>query len=372
MAAELATRPYVKYSLSLEQIPEGEDDDIEAVARQINEIQKDYYRTHRRCFTGTHPRTQGIVKGKFIVPDDLPAYLKQGELFDHGGEYDVVARYSTETQNPSADDREPAPRGFSMKLFGVSGDFYPGPGTECHTQDIEFNSTPMLELSDAKTTREIFDMRMKHGMSGSEMEASLLKRPDRTLQLGRYQVHNTHLESLGFYSQTAYRYGDYVIKYKLTPNTELQKQLAQETATSASNSNILHAVTNPLTTLKNTITGGPGDQQQLPKDVLSEWLKDYYSKHDAEYLFQVQLLENLDDQPIEYAGTEWDEQKYPFQTVARVVFPKQDSFSFKAKAFWEDSMRLDPWGVYPASANLRRKMNGSQEVHVKSIDEIPF
>ena len=46
---------------------------------------------------------------------------------------------------------------------------------------------------------------------------------------------------------------------------------------------------------------------------------------------------------VEYAGKVWDPQKYPFQTVARVVFPPQESFDYERKAFWEDHMRVDPW-----------------------------
>ena len=56
----------------------------------------------RHGYTGTHARTQGIIKGKLIVSDDLPEHLKQS-LFEKGGEYDVVARYSSEPPDPGLD-----------------------------------------------------------------------------------------------------------------------------------------------------------------------------------------------------------------------------------------------------------------------------
>jgi hypothetical protein len=122
--------------------------------------------------------------------------------------------------------------------------------------------------------------------------------------------------------------------------------------------------------------------------VLSEKLREFYSQNEAEYLFHVQLLENLEDQPVEYAGKEWDSEKSLWQTVAKLVVPKQDSFLPARKSFWEDNIRLDPWhglksfqplgsanrlrrAVYPASSALRRKMDGRKEVNVTSIDEIP-
>ena len=121
---------------------------------------------------------------------------------------------------------------------------------------------------------------------------------------------------------------------------------------------------------------------------MSEWLKEFHRKHDAEYPFEVQFYENLEDQPVEYAGKIWDAEKYPWQTVAKVVIPKQDSMIPARKTFWEDHIRLDPWHglkslqplgspnrlrrvVYPVSAALRRKTNGRREVNVKSIDEVP-
>jgi hypothetical protein len=107
-------------------------------------------------------------------------------------------------------------------------------------------------------------------------------------------------------------------------------------------------------------------------------LKDFYSKYEAEYLFQVQFFENLQDQPVEYAGKEWDAEKYPCQAVAKVVIPKQETLIPARKAFWEDHIRLDPWHanrlrriVYPASAALRHKMNARKEINVTSIDQIP-
>lgn len=56
------------------------------------------------CFPGTHARTQGLVKGKLVVPDDLPQHLKQS-FFEHGGEYPIVARYSSEPGDPGLDVR---------------------------------------------------------------------------------------------------------------------------------------------------------------------------------------------------------------------------------------------------------------------------
>ena len=101
---DLAGRNYIRWdSKGVEVIPPNEDDDIAAVVEQINTIQKTHYDKHRHAFGGTHARTHGIIKGTFVVPDNLPKHLKQGELFSKGGEYPAVCRYSTEPGDPGMD-----------------------------------------------------------------------------------------------------------------------------------------------------------------------------------------------------------------------------------------------------------------------------
>ena len=245
-----------------------------------------------------------------------------------------------------------------MKVFNVHGEMFEG-GDEIPTQDIEFNSTPALDLADAKTTKEIIDLRMKHGGDQKELYKHLENRKDTDLQKFRDSVRNTHLEATRQYSQTPYRFGVYIAKYCLVPSSETQRKLYDETV-----------------------------KPQDGPDILRKWLQSFHETHNAEYLLQFQLCENLDDQPVEYAGKVWDPEKYPWQTVAKLVIPKQDSFNYELKAFWEDVMIINPWHglkslqplgssnrlrrvVYPASSTLRRKMNATKAIHVKSMDEIP-
>lgn len=49
-----------------------------------------------------------------------------------------------------------------MKVFNVPGEMFEA-GKDVPTHDIEFNSTPALDLADAKTTKEIIDLRIKYG-----------------------------------------------------------------------------------------------------------------------------------------------------------------------------------------------------------------
>lgn len=157
-----------------------------------------------------------------------------------------------------------------MKIFNVEGEMLEA-GKDISTQDIEFNSTPALDLADAKTTEEIIRLRINYGGNQKELYKHLEARDDTDLQKFRDTVRNTHLESTRQYSQTAYRFGDYVTKWSLAPSTETQRKLYEETVK-------------------------PEDRP----DILHRWLQNFHKEHDAEYLWQFQLCENLEDQPVEY------------------------------------------------------------------------
>ncbi len=154
-------------------------------------------------------------------------------------------------------DRIPQPRGFAMKVFDVHGEMFDA-GKDIPTQDIEFNSTPALDLATAKVTRDIIGLRIKYGNNQPELYKHLEARDDTNLQKYRDQVRNTHLESTRQYSQVAYRFGDYVAKYCLAPSSETQRKLYEETV----------------------------KPDQHESDILSKWLQNFHREHDAEYLFQ--------------------------------------------------------------------------------------
>lgn len=119
---KLASRNYIRWNdPNVEKKPEGEDEDIRTIAEQINAIQKAQYNSHRHCYSGmqvggqlhvllrslltesgTHARTQGIVKGTLIVEKNLPKHLKQS-MFAEEREWPVLCRYSSEPGDPGLD-----------------------------------------------------------------------------------------------------------------------------------------------------------------------------------------------------------------------------------------------------------------------------
>jgi hypothetical protein len=99
----LERRKYIHWSDNgVEEIPPNEEADIEAVAEMINTIQKATWNRTRHGFSGTHARTQGIVKGKLATEKNLPAHLKQS-MFAEERDWPVLCRYSSEPGDPGLD-----------------------------------------------------------------------------------------------------------------------------------------------------------------------------------------------------------------------------------------------------------------------------
>lgn len=92
----------------------------------------------------------------------------------------------------------------------------------------------------------------------------------------------------------------------------------------------------------------PDDQH----DIISKSLRDFHLHHTATYRFCVQLLRDLDSQPVEDIGvgvpivrkgqpessnhpfTVWDPVKYPFEEVATLEFEPQDSYLPAFRTWW--------------------------------------
>lgn len=369
MTAEKYVRwdePEVEYGAGKE-----EDEVINEISRQINTAQKAHWEEHRHAFSGTHVKTHAIVKGELEVLPDLPPQLAQG-FFSHPGKYPIGLRHSTET-TALIDDRVRQPRGLGIKVFNVEGEKLRQDGKDPKTQDFEFNSSPTLELGNARTCRDIIGLRLQHGGCPADLDAALKKRDDYEVQDSRNRIPTIPLFSQRQYSQSAFRYGDYVAKFALIPATEAGGGKCPVAQVQDKDKEL-------------TAADGP--------HAYKSYTTDFYAHHEAVYDFQVQLLEreffdsNGKGDLIEDARIDWPQDKYPYITVAKVRIPPQDAFSHRRVAFWENEIRVDPWhglkvhkplgsinrvrkGVYKASSAFRRRLNNTHEVTVSSVDDIP-
>ncbi|MES1924625.1 catalase family protein [Salinisphaera sp. T31B1] len=346
---------YVRFSEDLEVEQPDEDAKIRDIVELLAATNRATFESVRHAKRDTHAKGQGFVKGTLTVVDDLPPELAQS-LFAGPGRYPVVIRLATE---PGAmlDDRQPAARGLAMKVFGVPGDKMAGDGRTTH--DFLFNNCPILPLAEVTTYREIQALRAHYVDDPDGLADAIAARDDAELQTLFERLPNIHLLGNAYYSQSAFRYGDYVVKYGLFPNTDAQRALAEREI-----------------------------DADDPPGVLTEWLRDYLAAAEAGFDFRVQLQTDPRTMPIEDASVDWDQRASPYRTVARLHIPAQDPFTPERRVYSEDILSFDPWAgradlrplgsinrvrakAYRASSTFRHRMNARAEHEPEHIDEIP-
>lgn len=162
------------------------------------------------------------------------------------------------------------------------------------------------------------------------------------------------------YSQSAYRHGDYVAKYGVFPLAQKQRELASKQIA-----------------------------EDDPINILSHEARDFHLANKVTYSFCAQMLQNLDEQPVDDIGIEWDPVKYPFEQIATLEFEPQDSWLPEFRNWWDDRITVNSWHglkthqplgstnrmrrvVYAESRKLRMKVNGYKTyIEPSSMDEVP-
>lgn len=130
-------------------------------------------------------------------------------------------------------------------------------------------------------------------------------------------------------------------------------------------------------------------QDTDPINVISQELRDFHGKNKVSYTFCTQLLQNLDEQPVDDIGIEWDEKKFPFEPVATIEFDPQDSWIPEFRVWWDDRITVNSWHglkehqplgstnrvrrvVYAESRKLRLKVNGYKDyIEPSGLNEVP-
>ena len=162
------------------------------------------------------------------------------------------------------------------------------------------------------------------------------------------------------YSQSAYRFGDYVAKFGVFPLGEEQKKLEKSYI-----------------------------EDDAPINIISQHNRDFHMKNKVTYSFCAQLLQNLEEQPVDEIGVEWDDKKYPFEQIDTIEFEPQDSWIPEFRVWWDDRITVNSWHglkehqplgstnrlrrvVYAESRKLRLKVNGYKDyIEPASLKEVP-
>ena len=206
-------------------------------------------------------------------------------------------------------------RGIALKVFGVEGTKLAGHIAD--DQDFVFENGKEFITGNAASFLQTFKPNAELAPKLSDTSKGVVSTLSRVTNeaLNAVGMNSAKLDFYGHklvhplgdeqFSQTAFRYGKYVAKMGLFPDTPGLKALMEQ------------------------------EFEQKTPDALREACNQYLRTNPAEYSFRVQLNTGLDDMPIEDATAKWSEDLSQYEEVARLVIPPQTAWDAARDSFVE-------------------------------------
>ncbi len=358
-------RAYIRFTPGVEHPDADEPQTIQAI---IDAMGKAHRLTRQRLghtVRSSHAKAHGLLRGELHIFTHLPGYLRQG-LFAAPRIYPVIARLAHIPGDLDDDRKVSGPRGMSLKVLGVEGDMLPQHAGQT-TQDFVLDTGKIFNAIGAKTFLaqiapvENIAPHMPQPIKGAVTAASLAVNTvlgHKSASLDFFGHPWKHPLAEPYYSQVPIRYGDYIAKLSVTPDTVALKALLNEKF-------------------------DPQDYDGMRTATVA-----FFRDNPAEFVVAAQLCTDLDAMPIENANKEWPEDQSPYQPVARLIFPAQDAWSPARQTFVDESLSFCPahslaahqplgsimrarMQAYEVLSRARREQNGVPLIEPRSIDEVP-
>lgn len=297
---------YTRYRDDLETVAPDEAETFAKIIEVMTDGQNIVRQKQGHAVRISHAKSHGLLKGELTVRDGLPPELAQG-LFAKPGTYQVVVRMATAPGEFLDDSKVSTDRGMALKVFGVEGSHLP-PFADITTQDFVFDVGKQFFTGGVKTFLQSFKPNAEIAPKLSDTTKGIVSDLARVTnaalnavgmnseKLGFYGHPKRHPLAEEYYSQVAFRYGDYVAKMGLQPATPGFAELEAL----------------------------PYDPQT--PDALREATVEFFRDRAVEFDFVVQLQTDPEAMPIEDAQAAWSEEESPYRPVARLVIPAQNAF----------------------------------------------
>ena len=359
---------YVPYRDDIETIAPDEGETQAKIIEVMTDGQNTTREKYGKAVRISHAKAHALLKGELTVLDGLPPELAQG-LFATPGTHPAIVRLATAPGELLDDSKVSTDRGLALKVFNVEGPKLP-PFEDITTQDFVLDTTKQFFTSGVKAFLQSFKPNAEIATHLSDTTKGIVSDVSRVTnaalntmgmnseKLGFFGHEKKHPMAESYYSQTPFRYGDYVVKFGVVP-----------------------------------ITPGLAELEALPFDpqtpnALREATREFFKTNPAEFAFQVQLCTDLDKMPVEDAQKPWPEDQSPYQTVAHLKIPVQDAFVPGKADDAEDNLSFSPahslvahrplGGInrarltaYTAMANIRRRDNNRPLAEPASVEEVP-
>lgn len=307
-------------ALSDEIVEPDEEKTIQRIIGLLRQKLADDYR-NTRSLRDTHPKSNGLVRARFIIESTLQEKYRIGLFREPGRVFEALLRYSNAAPEITPDYVGDF-RGIAVKLFGITEQEF-GPkflDDERDTHDFLFIAHDRFFAADPRDFADFFDTLVNgrfarwFGIRGRRLDVvfgyilkGLRFRQAKALLQGR-GTFGSPLE-ITWFGVSPYRFGpDHVVKYRIQPST----------------------------TERTPIPAQPSDDYL--RDTMTRQLK----AGDYDLDFQIQFRTHPDLMPIEDTSVPWDETLSPFVKIATLRVLQQD-FNGEVRREYDENLSYNPW-----------------------------
>ena len=298
-------------ALAEERALPGEEAALDSIIATMGTYMRRHYRPGEFQRAG-NTKTHGVVRGEFIVRDDVPAHLRHG-VFATPRTFRAWVRFSGPGPDSPADIDDVGFVSCAIKLMGV-----PGPkllDDEQLTQDFLAVCTPTFVTPNVVANAVL----QKEILRGTPV--FYFFRPGAThildflMQSWWNETQTSPLEAT-YWSDVPYLLGEgQAMMYSVRPRSKVRSRI-------------------------------PRVPFRPPDNYLRDAMVATLARRDVEFDFLVQVQTDPHRMPIENAAVRWPERLSPFLPVATLRIPRQKFDSAKQLAF-AHNLSYNPWHCLP-------------------------
>lgn len=282
----------------------------------------------------THAKGLAVAHGTFTIDPNLPPDLQVG-LFKTARSYRCLCRFSNTDPNPKPDISNDM-RAVSIKLFDVEGEMLWSDDPEAKTLDFTMMTAPAFMTPDIESFIQLQDHLLKAYMTGLRGNLGLIwffmSNPATAIRVVQSEIKCANLLELPYFSETAYRFGDKAVKYKLTPHKRQTSRLP-----------------------------GAG----APFNFLNERLREDLATADQTFDFMLHFQVDPVKMPIEDSAVVWSEELSAPRKVATLTLHQQ-AIEAPGLVTTGEHLSFTPWRTLPE----HRPLGWTNRARLKIYQEI--
>ena len=329
--------------------PEQEKKKITEISERTKSLLNTRYPVPDKILRAVHPKSHGCVKATFEINSNIEQSLQVGLFSSPGKIFDTFIRFSNASAVVApdiSDAGEHGSRGIAIKVFNVGGDvLIKDDGAS--NQDFLMINQPVFAFANTDDYLSLMRILDRNDDNPDAFFAPL-KLQDPTLSEQEKQQILDYIKAENIDEQGKKRILDTLTIVKQIKSTAVANPLNIQYFSAApflfGSDRVMKFSVKPIYQVSPTVL--PPD---LDPDYLRRALTESINKNDSiEFDFLVQVRSDNGDMGIENASSIWDEQRFPFIKVAKIIIPtpQTEADSAANKAYCE-ALAFTPWHSMP-------------------------